>query len=109
MHVLETLEDLIDDILLVDVFQNVCSNYRVQISVHEVKDQVNVSVVFSAYHILEPNYVFVASQLLQEDDLTESSLSVCCILESIKVLLEGHDFLCSLVDSLPHDTVGTLT
>lgn len=30
------------------------------------------------------------------------------VLESIEILLESNDLLCLLVDSLPHDSVGTL-
>ena len=80
-----------------------------QISVHEVEDQVNIPVVFSAYHILQPNNVLMASQLLQENNLTESSLGICRVLKGIEVLLEGDNLLRPLVNSFPHDTVGTLT
>ena len=59
MHVLQALEDLIHNILLVDVFEDVGSDNGMEIGIHEVKDQVDVSVVFRPDDILEPNDVFV--------------------------------------------------
>ena len=58
-----------------------------KISVHEVKDQVDVSIVLCPDHILESDDVLVAIQLLQENDLSKRALCVCCVLESVKVLL----------------------
>ena len=51
----------------------------------------------------------MARQFLQKDNLTESSLSIGCILESVKVLLQGDNLLGSLVNGFPHDTVGSLS
>ena len=51
----------------------------------------------------------MAGQLLQENNLTESSLGICRVLESIEVLLEGDYLLRPLVDGFPYDTIGTLT
>ena len=91
-----------------DIFNDVGPDHRVQISVHKVEYQVDVSIVFSSHHILKANDVLVPSQLLQEDDLTEGSLGVCCILECIEVLLESHDILSTLINSFPHNTVSSL-
>ena len=52
MHVLETLQTLVDNVLLVDVFQNVGSDDSVQVSVHEIEHQVDVAVVFSTDDVL---------------------------------------------------------
>jgi hypothetical protein len=38
MHVLQALENLVDDILLMDVFEDVSSNDGVKIGVHKVED-----------------------------------------------------------------------
>lgn len=91
-----------------DVFQDVGPDYSVQISVHKVEHQVDISIVFSSHHILEANDVLVPSQLLQENDLTEGSLGVCCVLESIEILLQSHDFLSTLINSFPHNTISSL-
>jgi len=50
----------------------------------------------------------MAVQLLQEDDFSESSLGVCGVLESIKVLLQSNNVFSLLVNSLPHNTISSL-
>ena len=108
MEELEAFEALIDDVLFVDVFQYICPDDRVQVGVHEVENKVDVAIVLSPNHILEPDNVLVASKFLEEDNLTESPLSICGVLEGVKVLLESDDFLGSLVDGLPDDSIGSL-
>jgi len=51
----------------------------------------------------------MTSKLLQENDLTEGTLCVGSILEGVKILLQGNNFLGALVNSFPNDTVSTLT
>ena len=46
MHVLERLEELIDDVFLVNLFENVGANHSVQVRLHVVEGQINVAVVF---------------------------------------------------------------
>jgi len=108
VHILHALENLVDDILLVDVFKDVRPNDCVQIRVHKVEDEINVSVIFSSNNILQSNDVLMAGQLLQKDDFAESSLGVSGVLKGVKVFLESDDFFCSLVNGLPNDTVGSL-
>ena len=79
-----------------------------EISIHEIKDQVNVSIVLSSDNVLQPDDILMPRQLLQKDDLSEGSLRVCCILECIKVLFESHDVFGLLIYGLPHDTVSSL-
>lgn len=109
MHKLQALKYLVDDVLLVDILQDVGTNHSMQISVHEVEDKINVSVILSSDDILESNDVFMSRQLLQENDFSESALSVSCVLKRIKVLFQCDNLLGLLVDGLPHDTVSTLT
>jgi len=59
MHILEALEALIDDVLLVDVLQDVGPDHRVEVGVHEIEDQVDVSIVFGPDYVLKPYNVFV--------------------------------------------------
>ena len=80
-----------------------------QISIHEVEDQVNITVVLCPNHILQPNNVLMTSQFLQKYDFTESSLSICCVLEGIEVLLECHNLLGALIYRLPDDSISALT
>lgn len=70
-----------------NVLEDVGSNDSMKVSVHEIEDKVYISIVLSSYHILEPNNVLMARQLLQEDDFPECTLGISCILERIKVLL----------------------
>ena len=109
VHVLQAFQDLVDYVLLVDIFEDVGTDDSVKISVHEVEDEVNVTIVFSADYVLKANNVLVTSQLLQEDDLAERALRVSSVLESVEVLLEGDNLFGALVDGLPHDTVRSLS
>lgn len=61
VEVLKTLEQLVDDVLLVDGFQDVGSYDSVQVGVHEVEDQINVFVVLSPNGVLQSNDVFMSS------------------------------------------------
>ena len=108
MHKLHAFENLVDNILLVDVLKDVGSNDCVQIRVHEVEHEINVSVIFSTNHVLQSNDVLVTSQLLQKDNLTECSLGICGVLKGVKVLFKSDDLFCSLVNGLPYDTIGSL-
>jgi hypothetical protein len=108
VHVLEAFEYLVDNVLLVDVLENVGADDRVQVCVHEVEDQVDVSVVLGADHVLQPDDVLVPSQLLQEDDFTEGALCVRGVLEGVEVLFKRDDLLGALVDGLPDNAVGAL-
>jgi hypothetical protein len=109
VHVLQTLEDLIHDVLLMNVFEDVGSDDGVEICVHEIEHQVDVAVIFGADDVLQANDVLVAGQLLQEDDLSEGALRISCVLESVKVFLKCNDLLRTLVNRLPHNTVGALS
>ena len=109
VHVLQALQDLIDDILLVDVFEDVGSDDGVEVSVHEVEHQVDVSVIFRPDHILKTNDVLVSGEFLKENDLSEGALGIGGVLERVKVLLECNDFLGTLVNRLPYNTISTLT
>ena len=60
MHVFQTLENLVYDVLLMYIFKNVGSDHSMEISVHEVEDQVNVSVIFSSDNILKADNIFMA-------------------------------------------------
>ena len=48
----------------------------------------------------------MARQFLQKDNLTEGSLSISRIVESIEDLLEGNDFLVLFINGFPDYSVG---
>ena len=88
-----------------NILKNVSSNNSMEVSVHEIKHQINVSIVFSPYNVLKSNDVFMPIQFLKENDLSESSLSISGILKGVKVFLKSHYFLRLLVYSLPNYTI----
>ena len=90
-----------------NILQNVGSNYCMQVSVHEVEDQVDVTVVFSPNNVLKTYNIFVAIKLLQEDHFSKGSLRVRGVLEGIKVLFECNNLFSPFVNSLPDNTVGS--
>ena len=42
MHELQRLQELVDDVLLMDLFENVRTNHGVQVRFHIIGDQINV-------------------------------------------------------------------
>ena len=109
MHVLQALKHLINDVLLVDVLEDIGADNCVKIRVHKVEDQIDVPIVLGTNDILQADYILMPRQLLQEDNLSKSTLGISCVLEGIEVFLERHYILGLLVDCFPHDTVGALT
>lgn len=93
MHIFHTLQALINNILLVDVFKNVGSNDCMQICIHEVEYEVDVSIVLGTNNILQTDDVFMTVEFLEEHYLTECPLCIGGILKSIEVLLESNNFL----------------
>lgn len=80
VHVLDGLEDpalviclLVDDVLLVNVFEEVGTDDSVQIRLHEVEHKVEVLIVFGADDVEESDDVGMACEFLQEHDLIGSS------------------------------------
>ena len=60
MHKLQTFQCLVDNVLFMNVFQNISPNDSMEIGVHEVKNEVNVSVIFGANDILKADNVLMA-------------------------------------------------
>ena len=54
MHILQCTEELIHDVGLVNILQYVCSDDSMQICFHVVKDQIDVLIILSLQHILQP-------------------------------------------------------
>lgn len=60
VHIFQTFDGLVNDVLFVDVLKNVSSDNGMQICVHEVEYEVNIPIVLGPDYILESNDVFVA-------------------------------------------------
>ena len=108
MHKLKALQHLIDDILFVNVFKDTCTDYSMKISIHEVKHQIDITIVLCTDNILKADDVLMPGELLQEYDLSECALGISCILKSVKIFLQRHDLFGLLVDCLPDDTIRSL-
>jgi hypothetical protein len=108
VHILEAFQALVNNVLLVDILKDICSDNGMEICVHKVEDQVDIAVILSPHYVLETNDIFVSGQLLQENNLSERSLSVSSVLKGVKILFKRYDFLSALVNRFPHNTVSTL-
>ena len=111
MHKFDCFEYLINDVLLVDFLQNPCADYNMQIGFHEVKDKVDVFIVFSSVDVEESDDVFVSVfvELLQEHYFSERPLSICCILECIEALFKGHHLPLLFIYRFPYNSVSAFT
>ena len=87
MHVFDAFKSLIDNILLMDIFKYISSNDSMQICIHEIENQINITIVFSSYDILKSNNIFMTIEFLKENYFTECSLCIGGILESIEIFL----------------------
>lgn len=72
---------------------------------HEVKHQVDVSVVVCLKNIHQAYDVVVACELLQKHYFAECTLGVCGVVKGLKDFLQRHYFIRSSVIALPHHSV----
>jgi hypothetical protein len=105
VQVLECLQQLPNDVFLVDICEDACSNDSVQVSLHVVKCKVNVSVVFGLDHMLQSNDVLVSAECLQVHDLSKGALGVYRVAESVETLLQRYYLSCALVDDFPDNAI----
>ena len=52
MHVFQTLEALINDVLFMNIFKDIGTNDCVQVRIHEIEDKVDISIIFGTNRIL---------------------------------------------------------
>ena len=107
VQVLQSLEYLVNDVLLVHFFQDPGPDYLVEVRFHELEHQVNVSVVFRTQNVEQSDDILMV-QLLQKHNLAERPLGVCVVLERGEDLLESDYFVSFPVDRLPDDPVRAL-
>ena len=90
VEVLEGLGYFIDDIADVHILEDVFSDDVVQVGLHELEYQVNISVVLRLDGFKQPDYVRVLD-LPQDLDLSISALSVSGVLEGVEYFFEGQN------------------
>lgn len=109
MHILDALQNLVDYVLLVHFLQNAGSDDCMQIGLHVLKHQVNISIIFCLVHVGQLYYILMV-QFIQKHDLSEGSLCVGGVLKCIEYFFQSHrSILAPLIEGLPYDSVGSLT
>jgi len=97
---------LVDDVAFVLVSQHIFAYESVQIDVHKLEQDVNISLVCRTDNFLQLDDVGVF-EFSKKHNLPVSSLSVRGILESIKILFKRVKLPTSPLLNFPNDTVST--
>lgn len=69
VHVLDAFKDLIKDIFFVDILHDVGAYDSMQVSLHEIEDEVDVLVVFRLKEPLQGDDIGMSVELLQKNNL----------------------------------------
>ena len=91
-----------------DVFEDISTNHGVQISLHEVESQVDVTVILCLDDVLHSNQIVVTTQGLKIHDLAKCPLGISGISECVKTLLHCNHRTGSLLYGLPHDAITVI-
>lgn len=105
VDVLHRFQDLVHHVLLVDFFEDVRADHRVQVRLHEIEHHVQVLVVLRLDDVAQANDVLVPVQFLQEHHLAERPLRVRRIVERVEHFLQRDYLLRLLAERLPHDPI----
>jgi hypothetical protein len=108
MQILQRTQQLPGDEAVVHVHEDVRADNSVQVSVHQLKDEVNVAIIRRPMHRQQRDQIRVAAKLAKEADLPVRWLGVRSVLECIVRLLDGNNAARLLVERLPNNTVGAL-
>lgn len=96
---------LVEDVFSVSFGEDVFADESEEIDVHVFEDEVDVSVIFGANHLLQFDYVGVC-QFHEEHYFAIGSLCVCGVIESVKIFLECFDLSGFFIGHLPDVAVG---
>jgi hypothetical protein len=86
VDVLEAFEDLVDDELFVDFFEDVAADDGVEVDFDELEDEVDVVGVLGFDDVEQPDDALVALELVQEDHLAVGALGVRGVVEGVENL-----------------------
>ena len=103
MHCLSHLVNYVTFVLFLEY---VLPNQCVQIDVHKLEHEINVSFVLGFDYFLQRDYVRVLD-FVEEHHLAVGALGVCWVLEGIEIFFQGVDSFVFFVDNFPHDSVGS--
>jgi hypothetical protein len=85
MEIFCSNKQLIKNIFFVNTFQNVFVNRMVKISLHVLKYQVYIPIIFGNEDLMKLNYVSVRD-FFENGNLSEGSLSISRMLEGFEYL-----------------------
>ena len=85
MQVVNGFPCLVDDVSLVLVSQHVLPDESVEVDIHELEQQIDVSLVLRPDHFFQLDYVRVF-ELSQKHYLSVGPLRISRVLEGIKIL-----------------------
>ena len=106
MQVVKPKQQLIDNILLMDLLECSFVDGVIDIRVHELEDQVNVSFRHRRHHLEQLDDVGVL-YLLEDGDFPEGALRICRMLEGFKHLLQRKGLISPVISCyFPHVTVS---
>jgi len=52
MHVFQTFEALVNNVLFMNIFKDIGTDNSVQVRIHEIEDKVDISIIFGTNRIL---------------------------------------------------------
>jgi hypothetical protein len=105
MQIVNRLGDLIDDEALVFFLQDIFSYQRVQVNVHELKDEVDVAFVLGFDDFLQGDNVGVLD-LIEKHNFAVRALGISRVLERVKVLFQCVDSLMLFVNDFPDNAIS---
>ncbi len=105
VEVLECFGHLVDDKANVDIFEYIFGDDVVQISLHKLKDQINVLVIIGPEGVIELDDIGVFG-LFEDLDLAVGALGIGGVLEGVKNLFEGVYFFIVFLLDFPDVAIG---
>lgn len=107
VEVVESEEELINYVLFMYFFESSFVDCVIEVSVHELEDEVNVAGWEGGENLVEFDDVWVVD-LFEDGDLSESPLGVGAVLEGFKDLFKREEFGGFVwFGDLPNVAVGT--
>ena len=97
---------LIENIFFMNILQYFSSNNSMKISLHEIKNQINIFIILCSDQMLQTNYIWMTIKLTKENNLAESSLSVSSILKGIKDFFDCYYIFVLFIYCLPNNSIS---
>ena len=106
MQVLNSFDQLINNVTIVEIFEDFLSNSIVEICFHELKDQVQIFIILGSNNSVQFYNIFTIN-LVKKDDFAIGTLSVSGVLKGIEYIFYSKEFTCFNLINFPDMSVGT--